>query len=71
MNKSNEIINGKGTSGILSKFNRKRRHTFDVDLKVKRVLSLPYVSGTFCFQNSFPQWWKSCLHISSVRFILF
>jgi hypothetical protein len=49
MNKSNEIINGKGTSGILSKFNRKRRHTFDVDLKVKRVLSLPYASGTFFF----------------------
>ncbi len=47
MNSSNEIINGKGTSGILSTFNRKRRHTFDVDLKIKRVLSLPYASGKF------------------------
>ncbi len=71
MNNSNEIINGKGIIGILSKFNRKHRHMFDVDLKVKRVLSLPYASGTFFFQNSFPQGWNSCLHISSVRFILF
>jgi len=50
MNSSNEIINGKGTSGILSTFNRKRRHTFDVDLKVERVLSLPYASGKFFFK---------------------
>ena len=39
--------NEKGSSGILSTFNRKRRHTFDVDLKVERVLSLPYASGNF------------------------
>jgi hypothetical protein len=42
--------NEKGSSGILSTFNRKRRHTFDVDLKVERVLSLPYASGKFFFK---------------------
>jgi hypothetical protein len=46
INNSNE----KGSSGILSTFNRKRRHTFDVDLKVERVLSLPYASGKFFFK---------------------
>ncbi len=46
INNSNE----KATSGILSTFNRKRRHTFDVDLKVERVLSLPYASGKFFFK---------------------
>jgi hypothetical protein len=50
MNKSNEVINGKGTNSILSTFNRKRRHTFAVDLKVERVLSLPYASGKFFFK---------------------
>jgi hypothetical protein len=50
MNKSNEVINGKGTNSILSTFNRKRRHTFDVDLKVERVLSLPYATGKFFFK---------------------
>jgi hypothetical protein len=46
---SNELINGKGPSSLLSTFNRKRRHIFDVDLKVERVLSLPYASGKFFF----------------------
>ncbi len=50
MNNSNEIVNGKVTSGILSTFNRKRRHIFDVDLKVERVVSLPYASGKFFFK---------------------
>ncbi len=50
INNSNEISNGKGASGILSTFNRKRRHTFDVDLNVERVLSLPYASGKFFFK---------------------
>lgn len=50
MNNTNELPNGKVTSGILSTFNRKRRHTFDVDLKVERVLSLPYASGKFFFK---------------------
>jgi hypothetical protein len=50
MNKSNEVINGKGTNSILSTFNRKRRHTFDVDLKVERVVSLPYATGKFFFK---------------------
>ncbi|CAF1219291.1 unnamed protein product [Adineta steineri] len=51
MNKSHEILNGKGTTGgLLSTFNRKRRHTFDVDLKVERVLSLPYANGKFFFK---------------------
>jgi hypothetical protein len=50
MNNSNEMINGKGSSSILSTFNRKRRHTFAVDLKVERVLSLPYASGKFFFK---------------------
>lgn len=49
-NHSNEIINGKGSNGLLSTFNRKRRHLFDVDLKVERVLSLPYASGKFFFK---------------------
>ncbi|CAF1239132.1 unnamed protein product [Rotaria sordida] len=46
----NETVNGKGTNSLLSTFNRKRRHTFDVDLKVERVLSLPYASGKFFFK---------------------
>ncbi len=46
----NEIINGKGTTSLLSTFNRKRRHIFDVDLNVERVLSLPYASGKFFFK---------------------
>jgi hypothetical protein len=50
MNNSNEMINGKGSTSILPIFNRKRRHTFDVDLKVERVLSLPYASGKFFFK---------------------
>ena len=49
-NNSNETSNGKGSSGILSTFNRKRRHTFDVDLHVERVVSLPYASGKFFFK---------------------
>lgn len=47
---SNDNINGKGTNSILSTFNRKRRHTFDVDLKVERVVSVPYASGKFFFK---------------------
>lgn len=50
MNKSHEIINGKGSSSLLSTFNRKRRHTFAVDLNVERVVSLPYASGKFFFK---------------------
>ncbi|CAF1053230.1 unnamed protein product [Adineta ricciae] len=50
MNKSQEIPNNKAASSLLSTFNRKRRHTFDVDLKVDRVLSLPYASGKFFFK---------------------
>ncbi|CAF4427053.1 unnamed protein product, partial [Rotaria sp. Silwood2] len=50
MKNSNETVNGKGTNSLLSTFNRKRRHTFDVDLKVERVLSLPYASGKFFFK---------------------
>ncbi|CAM2715223.1 unnamed protein product [Rotaria socialis] len=50
MKNSNEMINGKGTNSLLSTFNRKRRHTFDVDIKVERVLSLPYASGKFFFK---------------------
>ena len=42
--------NGKGSNGLLSTFNRKRRHVFDVNLKVERVLSLPYASGKFFFK---------------------
>ncbi|UJR24720.1 hypothetical protein I4U23_006093 [Adineta vaga] len=50
MNKSHETVTTKSTSSILSTFNRKRRHTFDVDLKVERVLSLPYACGKFFFK---------------------
>lgn len=50
-NNLNERNNEKGTmNSLLSTFNRKRRHTFDVDLKVERVLSLPYQSGKFFFK---------------------
>ena len=50
MKNSNEMVNGKGTNSLLSTFKRKRRHTFDVDIKVERVLSLPYASGKFFFK---------------------
>ena len=46
----NELINEKGTNSLLSTFNRKRRHMFDVDLNIERVLSLPYASGKFFFK---------------------
>ena len=46
----NEINSTKISHGLLSTFNRKRRHTFNVDLKIERVLSLPYANGRFFFK---------------------
>lgn len=48
MSETSEIV--RSSQSFLSTFNRKRRHTFDVELKVVRVLSLPYSSGKFFFK---------------------
>lgn len=37
-------------NGFLSTFQRKRRHLFRVDLKIERVVSLPYANGKFFFK---------------------
>jgi len=48
MSETSEIV--RSSQSFLSTFNRKRRHTFDVELKVVRVLSLPYSNGKFFFK---------------------
>jgi len=45
-----ESVKTKGSTGFLSSFNRRRRHLFDVDLKVERVVSLPFATGRFFFK---------------------
>lgn len=48
MSEGTDVV--RASPSFLSTFNRKRRHTFDVDLKVERLLSLPYSSGKFFFK---------------------